>query len=79
MNYELLRRVMEKKGVLQKEMADYLGIKPGTWGRKMRGKSEFTLSEINKISEILLLENREVMLIFFGQKVSYRKQRGWEE
>ncbi len=66
MNYNLLRGVMEKRGVLQKEMAVYLGIRLGTLERKMRGESEFTFSEINKISEILLLENREIMLIFFA-------------
>lgn len=66
MNYNLLRGVMEKRGVSQKEMAVYLGISLGTLERKMRGESEFTFSEINRISEILLLENREIMLIFFA-------------
>lgn len=66
MNYKLLREVMEKRGILQKEMAVYLGIKRGTLKKKMWGESEFTLSEINKISEILLLENHEVMFIFFA-------------
>ncbi len=65
MNYELLRRVMEKRGVFQKEMAIYLKIGLGTLKKKMRGEAEFTLSEINRISELLCLEKREVVLIFF--------------
>lgn len=66
MNYNLLRGVMGKRGILQKEMAVCLGIKTGTLKRKMRGESEFTLYEINKISKLLLLKKHEVMLIFFA-------------
>ncbi len=65
MNYELLRRVMGKRGVSKKEMALYLKIGVGTLKKKMRGETEFTLSEINRISERLYLEKCEVELIFF--------------
>ncbi len=65
MNYELLRRVMERRGVSQKEMAIYSKIGLGTLKKKMRGETEFTLSEINRISELLGFEKCEVELIFF--------------
>ncbi len=65
MNSELLRGVMEKRGVSQKELAVYIGIRLSTLKKKIRGESEFTLSEINKVSEILFLKSREIMLIFF--------------
>lgn len=51
-----LKGRMVELGITRKELADYLGITPSTLYRKICGKTEFTASEINKISQRLCLD-----------------------
>lgn len=41
------------KGVTQKEVAEAIGMKLSTYGRKERGEQQFDLSEAAKISRFL--------------------------
>lgn len=59
---------MKKKAVSAADMCEKLGISRSAFYRKCNGISEFTLSEIQKIIDILDLETP--MEIFFPSKVS---------
>lgn len=59
---------MKKKTVSAADMCEKLGISRSAFYRKCNGISEFTLSEIQKIIDILDLETP--MEIFFPKKVS---------
>lgn len=59
---------MKKKAVSVADMCEKLGISRSAFYRKCNGISEFTLSEIQKIVDILGLESP--MDIFFPKKVS---------
>lgn len=59
---------MKKKAVSIADMCEKLGISRSAFYRKCNGISEFTLSEIQKIVDILGLESP--MDIFFPKKVS---------
>ena len=59
---------MKKKAVSVADMCEKLGVSRSAFYRKCNGISEFTLSEIQKIVDILHLETP--MDIFFPNKVS---------
>lgn len=68
MDKVLLEYEMKKKGVSVDQLCKRLGISRSAFYRKCNGVSEFTLSEIKKIVEILHLESP--MAIFFAEMVS---------
>ncbi len=68
MDTEKLITAMKAKGIKAKEMQESLGMSRTAFYRKSRGISEFTLSEIQKICEILQLDSP--VGIFFNVKVS---------
>jgi transcriptional regulator with XRE-family HTH domain len=59
---------MKERGKSITDMCLMLGISRSAFYRKRNGKSEFTLSEIQKIVDYLKLDSP--MDIFFTQKVS---------
>jgi DNA-binding XRE family transcriptional regulator len=60
---------MKEKGITQDEMAKTLNIsRQGLW-KKMTQKSEFKLSEINIVSELLKLSKEQRNAIFFADYV----------
>ena len=68
MNAELLRYEMRVKNISVPQMCQEIGISKCAFYRKINGKSEFTLSEITKICEVLNLDSP--VDIFFSAKVS---------
>lgn len=68
MNKEGLYVRMKEKGVSVGGMCTLLGISRSAFYRKTRGKSEFTLSEIQRMREVLDLSTLDE--IFFAAKVS---------
>ena len=68
MNKALLEYEMKLRSVSIGDMCKILGISRSAFYRKCNGISEFTLSEIQKIIDILDLETP--MEIFFPKKVS---------
>lgn len=68
MDKDLLEFQMKRAGVNIVEMCRILGISRSAFYRKCNGKSEFTLSEIQKIVQTLGLESP--IPIFFKEKVS---------
>lgn len=68
MNKALLEYKMQTKGKSIGDMCEMLGISRSAFYRKCNGKSEFTISEIQKIVDFLGLSSP--VEIFFTQEVS---------
>ncbi len=69
-NRNKLRGKMAEKEISVEKMAYKIGINPVTLYRKTVGESEFTRSEIQKITEILSLSMQEVKDIFFADELA---------
>lgn len=65
--YKLLY-MMKRDGVKTGDMCAALGITKSTWSKKINGASDFTLSQMWKIADVLGLENPGD--IFFARNVS---------
>lgn len=59
--YCKLKGLMTENNITQVQLAKLLGISVSTLNQKLNGKSDFTIQEAKKISEIL---NKEVDVIF---------------
>lgn len=68
MNVKALYDKMRERGVTVGGMCELLGISRSAFYRRTRGISEFTLSEIQRMREVLELSTLDE--IFFAQKVS---------
>ena len=68
MNKALLEYKMKERGVAINDMCKMLVISRSAFYRKCNGKSEFTLTEIQKIVDFLNLDSP--VDIFFTKKVS---------
>lgn len=70
MNLKLLANVIKSSGMKYEYIASEIGIDRVTLYNKCQGNSEFKVSEINSISEILNLSVAEKMNIFFNDKLN---------
>lgn len=61
-----LRKEIKKSGLKKSHIADQIGIGPKTLWRKLSGKTEFTLSEADKLGEVLGMNQEEKRNIFFN-------------
>lgn len=59
---------MKSKGITTEKLCESIGMSKSAYYRKLRGTSEFTQSEIQKICD--LLDLRSPMGIFFAEAVS---------
>ena len=64
-DYHDLRLRIRGKYARLTEFAKALGITTGTLSLKLRGKSEWSRAEIEKIAELLNLTPDEILLYFF--------------
>lgn len=62
-----LRVAMKRNGLNYTKLAEILGISYGTLWNKINQKTEFTLDEIQKLSEILDLSTEQRDQIFFKE------------
>ena len=70
MNIVMLREVMQEKGFSVKRLAESVPMKSRIMKTRLWGMTEFTLWEIQRVSKILELDKKQMMHIFFGEKVS---------
>ena len=70
MDIELLEEIMRERGVSARQLAKKTGICRFKLSLKFAGWSDFKLHEIEKISEALCLNYRNIDKIFFETKVS---------
>ena len=68
MNKALLEYQMKIHGVTANELSEMLGIDRSTFSKKCNGKSEFKQQEIQKIINVLKIEDPTP--IFFADEVS---------
>ena len=67
-NYAKLLGRIKEFGFLQEEIAEKIGISPGTLSAKLNNKSSFTDKEIVCVAEILCIPQDEISLYFFCQQ-----------
>jgi len=68
-NTELLLKAIQDSGLLRSAILAQMGIKSyATLRAKIENESEFTASEIDKLSNILHLENNQREAIFFASE-----------
>lgn len=48
------------------DLAEKIGVNPSTLSQKMNGKREFTVAEANAIRNVLHLNQKELINIFFN-------------
>lgn len=63
----ILKAKMIEKGVKAEDLAKSLGVQKTSFYRKLNGQVKFSLSEAQKISEILGLTDKETLQIFLGR------------
>ena len=63
-----LEIAMKRKGISSEKLSEIIGISRSAFYRKMKGQSEFTQGEIQRIVDALELDSP--MGIFFTTKVS---------
>ncbi len=69
MSFDKLKGKMTEQHLSQKSMADLLGITVQCLNAKINGRSQFTLEEVIKITEVLSLEDPvDIFLIQISQK-----------
>lgn len=69
-NRRLLRAKIAERGVLMKHLADVCGISATAFSAKIRGRSEFTLSEAAVLRSELSLSDGDFLTIFFANEVA---------
>ena len=66
MNVPMLKKKIGEKGMNVETLAEKVGIDRSTMYRKLNGSISTTVSEANRIKEVLGLTNDEARAIFFG-------------
>ena len=67
---ELLRETIEKSGISVTFIANSLGISRTGLYKKLNGKTEFKVSEISKMKDILNITSKVRDAIFFSKNVN---------
>lgn len=65
-NYDKILLAMYKMKMSRRSLAKTLGISPATVGRKLNGETDFTVSESQRLCEVLKLNPNE---IFFASTI----------
>lgn len=74
MHSNLLRAALAQQGMTQGKLAELVEISPNSLSRKLNGKRQFTLGEVEAISRVLELQNPAA--VFFDRKSQIRNERG---
>lgn len=65
-NGKLLKEIAKAKQITLQELADALGITRQGLSKKIENRSEFRVSEVSKISDLLGLSEQQKREIFFA-------------
>lgn len=65
-NSEKIKDRMKNMGIMQKEVADVLGIKPPTVSQKINGVRPMDLDEAKALAQMLEIQPEEFGLYFFA-------------
>lgn len=58
------RKALERAGYTQGKLAEEIEVTPRTLSKKVTGESDFTISEVKKICEVLHIE--DPLKVFFN-------------
>lgn len=61
---------MKEQGFSVRALANLILMSPATLKNKIEGRVEFTYQDIRLIASVLSLDGRDVLNIFFDEKVS---------
>lgn len=67
MNTAEFRAEVARKGARYNDLADNLGITYATLNNKVNGKTDFKLSEVEKLRDLLGIEPDRLYTIFFAK------------
>lgn len=68
-NTELLRSIINKKGLKYKYIAQELGMTYYSLHKKINNVTEFTVPEVDKFCELLdITTSKQMRMFFFNQK-----------
>ncbi len=67
MDYEKLKQKIDERGLKIRYIAEKLGISHEAMYNKVKGKSEFKVSEVAALAKILKLSDRDIRSIFFAR------------
>jgi predicted transcriptional regulator len=68
-NLKLLASTIEERGIKLSKLAEKIGLTYQGLKYKLDGRSEFKVSEVNRMTEVLRLSDAERDAIFFSQSV----------
>lgn len=68
MNYNKLKGLMKEKNITQNQLAREIGLCPTSLNRKLNGKRDFTISEINSIALYFNIFD-DIQKYFFSEKL----------
>lgn len=68
------RSAMIRQGYTQEALSNDLGMSVASLSYKINGHREFTLSEIQRIQQLLHLDFNETQQIFFSDSVKEKQQ-----
>lgn len=68
-DYSALNQAIDDSGMKRNAVADRLDVTPQTLNNKLNGTTELTISEVQKLCEILGFTKRQRQQIFFATKV----------
>lgn len=66
-NYQKLRGRIKEKGYTQGDVANTIGITPGTFSDKLNNKASFSTKEVDGICKMLGISNDEIGSYFFAE------------
>ena len=69
MDSKELKKRIDAHGFKIRFLAEKLGISHESMYNKVKGRTEFKVSEVSILSDILELSDSDIRLIFFGHKV----------
>lgn len=70
MNSNMLLGKIKENGYSMTDFLNIMDMPPSTWSKKIRGITEFTRYEIQRMIHILSLTENDLIDIFFNEKVS---------
>lgn len=65
---KMLKTAIEESGFRNRFIADKLGLSPEGFYKKLRGETEFKVSEVERITDLLKLTSKKRDDIFFSNK-----------
>lgn len=74
-----LKAAIAESGMNQEQIAKMLGVSLCTFNYKLNGVSEFKVSEIKKLAELLKMENETMVKIFFCRQCRLKIYKGGVE